>query len=150
MSNGSRGQGASTRQASTRPGSRRALQVGFVVAALAAVGVGEAMADALVRLWGAEPAVITRLASRVVAGWAVGTALRMELAPRARPHRLLRRLLGIPLGVVAVWPVLLALLPGETLAAVPPALRGHPAQAVATFAAGGVGVVLALAVRRSR
>lgn len=141
---------ARTPASPARTRARRALQLGYLLAALAAVAVGEATADVLWRLWGAEPAVTLRLAVRVLAGWAVGTALRLELAPRARAHRGLRRLLGWPLGLAACWPLLLALLPGDVLASVPPAVRGPAAQAVSLFAAGALGVVIALAVRRRR
>ncbi|QBI18943.1 hypothetical protein ER308_04885 [Egibacter rhizosphaerae] len=133
-----------------RPLSRRMLQLGYVVAGLGLVVVGDLMAGALATLWGAEPAVVARIGARVIGGWAVGTALRLELARRAKPEPGLRWLLAGPLGLVAGWPLLLALLPGGVLELVPAVLRGATAQGLAPFAGAALGVVLALAVRRRR
>jgi hypothetical protein len=132
----------------------RLIQLGFVVVAVALVAVGDAVAA---RVLAAAPGpggralhALLLIGGRVVGGWSVGLAFRMQLARTAAPDVELRRLLAIPLAVVCAWPVLLALLPAGAVGVVPSPLRSGPAVEVQPFAAAVLGLVLALSVRPKR
>jgi hypothetical protein len=130
----------------------RALQVGFVVVAIALVAVADAIA---IRAVEADPGALARglhalllVGGRVVAGWSVGLVFRLQLAPVATVDTDLRRLLGLPLAVVCGWPILLALLPPGVIGFVPTWLRAGPAIEIQQLTAVVLGLVLALGVRR--
>lgn len=125
--------------------SRRVLQAGFLLAGLAAVVVVDSMAAQLARALGWDVvASLVLVGGRVLGGLAVGMALRLQLAPRARPDTRLRLALGLPCALLAVLPAILATWPTT----VPVwALR---LQGAAPFAGTVLGLTLALAVRPAR
>jgi hypothetical protein len=123
---------------------RRALQVGFALAGLAAVVVADATASAAGRAgpWpsGRQAHAFLVLFGRVVAGWAFGMVFRIQLVRaggRVRADQQLRWLLGVPAAVIAAWPVFL------------PGPRGVLLD-VAPLAAVLLGLVMALGVSRRR
>lgn len=140
------------RRATTRRD--RAIQLGFVVVAIALVAVADAIAARMLAIQaggtGRGLHALLLVGGRVIGGWAVGLAFRMQLARSATGDGELRRLLGIPLVIVCAWPVLLVVLPPQLVGAVPVALRSGPAIEVQPFAAVILGLVLALAVRVRR
>jgi hypothetical protein len=138
-----------------RGGNRqRALQLGLVVAAVAAVVVADRTAAALLA---ADPSLAARrlhavllLGGRVAGGWAVGMAFRLQLARSAKPDEQLRLLLGVPAGFLCAWPVVLTFLPAWLRGALPSWLTAGPLLEVQPFVAVVFGLVLALSVRRAR
>lgn len=130
--------------------SRRALQAGFVVAALLAVWVADRTAAEITGTDVVAGRLQTLLvvSGRVVAGWAGGMAFRLQLAPRSRPDGALRLLLGVPLGALAAWPLVRTGLPDAVSAWVPAWLAALGA--LAPVAGLLLGLTLALAVERAR
>jgi hypothetical protein len=80
----------------------------------------------------------------------VGLAFRMQLTRSASGDAVLRKLLGIALAVISMWPVLLAVLSPRLIGFVPAVLRSGPANEVLPLTAVVLGLVLALSVRARR
>jgi hypothetical protein len=133
---------------------RRGIQLGLVVVAVALVVVTDAIADRLLVLTGGAAGqrlhALLLLGGRVVAGWSVGLAFRLQLAPRARTDEQLRLWLGAPLGFVCAWPLLLSLLPVGLIRLLPGWATTGAALEVQPLTAVLFGLVLALSVTRSR
>jgi hypothetical protein len=137
------------RRASSLGSRQRLLQLALLLAGLAAVVVGDRVAGDLRAAGMAVPAALLVPGVRVTAGWAAGMALRMQLAPTGRGDEQLRTLLGIPLGFLTAWPILLLLLPPGGRRLLPGPLLTDAA-ALQPVAAVLFGVVLALAVSPRR
>ncbi|MFO8076101.1 MAG: hypothetical protein R6T85_08280 [Egibacteraceae bacterium] len=130
-------------------GRQRALQLGLLLAAVAVVVVADRTASALARAIGSGVAsALLSVGGHVVGGWALGLALRLQLARASRPDPRARLVLGVPTGLLAALPMGLAVAPEGLVAALPGWLLA--AQVAAPFAGVALGVVLALAVVPSR
>ncbi len=132
------------------PGRRRALGLALVLAGIVAVAVADQTATAVGRALGPGTfSVGVSVGGYVVGGWAVGMALRLQVAPAAKGDRRMRVLLGVPCGLLAGWPLLLAAAPAALTGLVPG--WALALQRVAPFGGAALGVVVALAVApRSR
>ena len=127
---------------------RRALQAGFMLVAVAAVVIADLTADRLALLQPTGPAaVFVAVGGRVVGGFAVGMAFRLQLARRAKPDPRFRLWVSVPAAVIATVPALLAVWTGpwDALSPVLVALRR-----LAPFAGVVLGLSLALSVRTVR
>lgn len=133
---------------------QRLLQVGLVVAAVAAVVVADETASRLAVI--DESLVAARLQAflvvggRVAAGWALGLAFRLQFTRAVRGDEQLRLLLGIPAGFLAAWPIVLTFLPGWLAALLPGWLLRGWALDASPFAGVVLGLTLALAVKARR
>ena len=124
---------------------RRALQLGLLAVGLAAVVVSDRTATVVSRAAGpGVTSVVLAVGGFLVGGWALGLALRLQVAPSARGDRGTRLLLGIPCGVLAGWPIVLATMPPALASPLP--AWALDLQRVAPFGGAALGVVLALAV----
>ena len=133
---------------------QRLVQLGLVAAALAAVVVADRTAGALLAvdqsLGARRLHALLIVGGRVMAGWSLGLAFRMQFARGARSDEQLRLLIGVPAGFLAAWPIVVTWLPGWLTRVLPGWLvRGWPVD-VAPFAGVVLGLTLALAVRARR
>lgn len=128
------------------PRRQRLLQVGFAAAAFVAVAIGDRIAALLGH--GGE-ATLLRLCGRVVAGWSLGLAFRLQFTRSARPDVRLRWMLALPAGIIAAWPLVAAEIPA-TVRTTAPVRMLTEATSLAGFAATALGLTLALAVLPGR
>jgi hypothetical protein len=133
---------------------QRVLQVGLVAAAIAAVVVADRTATAALAV---DPGLAARrlhgflvVGGRVVAGWALGLAFRMQFTRAVRGDEQLRLLLGVPAGFLAAWPIVVTFVPLRLQRALPGWLMAGWATEIAPFAGVLLGLTLALAVRPRR
>jgi hypothetical protein len=138
-----------------RPGRKqRALQLGLVTVAVTLVVVADRTADSLLALDGGLAArrlhALLVVGGRVVGGWAVGLAFRLQLARTAKPDEVLRLLLGIPAGFLCAWPIVLTFLPARAVQAMPSWLTAGVVVEIQPFVAVLFGLTLALSVAPSR
>lgn len=138
----------------TSPLRQRLLQVGLAVAGLALVIVADRTADALLAVEQGPAArrlsALFVVGSRVVAGWALGLAFRMQFTRAVRRDEQLRLLFGVPAGFLAAWPIVLTLLPAALVGVLPGWLTSGWAVDVSPLAGVVLGLTLALAVRARR
>ena len=130
------------------------LQVGLIGAALAAVVVADATANSLLALDASLPArrvhAFLVVGGRVLAGWALGLAFRMQFTRGVRGDDQLRLLVGVPCGFLCAWPIVVTFLPGWLIGALPGPLAGGWVMDLSPFAGVVFGLTLALAVKTSR
>lgn len=133
---------------------QRALQTGFVVAAVLAVLVADRSADRLLVLDGGlnarRVAALLVVGGRVAGGWALGMAFRLQFARAVSVDREARLLLGVPACLVASWPVMVTFLPRTLVEALPGWLTGGVLVEVAPFTGVVLGLVLSLGVTGAR
>lgn len=133
---------------------QRALQVGFVVAAVLAVLVGDRAADRLLVLEtglnAQRIAAALVVGGRVAGGWALGMAFRLQFTRGVAVDRQARLLLGVPACLVAAWPLASTLLPAALAARLPAAVADGALADAAPFAGVVLGLVLSLGVTSSR
>lgn len=128
------------------------LQAGFAAAAVAAVWVsdriGTGMAVAVAGIGGVRWQTAILLAGRIVGGWALGMAFRLQFARAVEPDPQLRRLLVTPAAIVCMWFVALPFLPAGAVAALPAWATAEGASGVVGFIAVLLGLAWSLAVIR--
>ena len=127
---------------------RRLLQAGFLLAAVAAVVVADLTADELSVLQPAGPApAFVAVAGRVLGGFAVGMAFRLQMARSTKPDPRFRLWVSVPCAALAVTPALMAVWTGpwDTLGQTLVTL-----QRLAPFAGAVLGLSFALSVRSTR
>lgn len=135
--------------AAAAPGPQRALQVALLLAGIVAVAVADRTATAVGRFAGpGTMSVILSVGGFLVGGWALGMALRLQVAPSARGDPRTRLLLGVPCGLLAGWPLLLTAAPAGLTALIP--VWALELQRIAPFGGAALGVVIALAVTPRR
>jgi hypothetical protein len=133
---------------------QRLIQLGLIAAAVAAVVVADRTAESLLvvdqRLAARRLHAFLVVGGRVLAGWTLGMAFRMQFTRAASSDDRLRLLVGVPAGFLAAWPIVLTFLPGWLSRALPGWLAGGWAVEAAPFAGVVLGLTLALAVRAKR
>ena len=126
-------------------GRHRALQLALLAAGVVAVAVADRTASAVGRVTGPGTlSAVLSVGGFLVGGWALGMALRLQLAPSARGDRRLRLLLGVPCGLLAGWPLVLVNAPASLVGLLPAWVLDL--QRIAPFGGAALGVVIALAV----
>ena len=133
---------------------QRVIQAGLAAAAVAAVVVADRTAAALLAvdqgLAAQRVHAVLVVGGRVVAGWALGLAFRMQFTRAVRGDEQLRLLIGVPAGFLAAWPIVLTFLPTWLVRPLPRWLVDGWAVEVAPFTGILLGLTLALAVRSRR
>ena len=125
---------------------QRLLQIGF-----AAVGVGAVVvADRIAALLGVgREATFFVLGGRVLGGWSLGLAFRLQFTRSTRPDPQLRWLFALPAGIVTAWPLVASVLPAAVRATLPGRVLAEAAT-LAGFTAVVLGLALALSVTPGR
>lgn len=123
---------------------RRGLQLAFLVTAMGLVVVGDLVADRLAILDRSSAAVpFVAVGARVLGGFAVGLALRLQFSRRSRPDPGLRMTVALPCALLAAVPGLLAMWPWSVPLPAEALLAAHR---LAPFAGAALGATLALSV----
>lgn len=133
---------------------RRVLQLALVAAGLAVVVLADRTAGGVLA---ADPSLAARrmhallvVGGRVVGGWALGLAFRMQVTRTTKPDEQLRLALGVPAGFLCAWPIVLTYLPSGLVRSLPSWLTVGVAVEVQPFVAVLFGLTLALSVTPSR
>jgi hypothetical protein len=123
--------------------------VGFVVAAVLAVAVADGTADRLLPGAGSNAQRLAGalvVGGRVVGGWALGMAFRLQFVRAVSVDRQARLLLGVPACLVATWPIAVTFLPAAIVGGLPGWVGTQALAGVAPFAGVVLGLVLSLGV----
>jgi hypothetical protein len=143
-------------RAATPTRRQRILQIGFVLAAFGVVFLADRIAAQVLRIdTGPNARQIhgtVVLGGRIVAGWALGLAFRIQLAVRGNvePDRLLRRAVAVPASLLAAWPILHVRLPARVAGSLPAWATTGGVFDLAPIAALTLGLVVALGVTPTR
>jgi hypothetical protein len=133
---------------------QRVIQLGLVAAAVAAVIVADRTAGAVLAIdhsLGARRLhALLVVGGRVMAGWSLGLAFRMQFTRGVHSDEQLRLLIGVPAGFLAAWPLVVTWLPGWLTRVLPGWLARGWAVEIAPFAGIVLGLTLALAVKARR